>query len=121
RARLPPHRLSRHRRLWGRASRTRHVEPGCARRSSGWARRRRRTVRVGDRSQVRMSTLRFTPSQEAAISDVENTLQLIACAGSGKTQVLAERIARILAQPDVRPANVIAFTFTEKAAAELKE
>lgn len=68
-----------------------------------------------------MSDLTFTESQEAAIGDVENTLQLIACAGSGKTQVLAQRIARILAQPGVRPGNVIAFTFTEKAAAELKE
>lgn len=68
-----------------------------------------------------MSDLTFTPSQEAAIGDVDSTLQLIACAGSGKTQVLAQRIARILAQPGVRPGNVIAFTFTEKAAAELKE
>ncbi|GAA4195343.1 hypothetical protein GCM10022219_20190 [Microbacterium oryzae] len=68
-----------------------------------------------------MSTMTFTPSQQAAIDDVESTLQLIACAGSGKTQVLAQRIAKILAQPGVRPANVIAFTFTEKAAAELKE
>jgi DNA helicase-2/ATP-dependent DNA helicase PcrA len=68
-----------------------------------------------------MSSPRFTPSQQEAIDDTENTLQLIACAGSGKTQVLAQRIARILSQPGVRPANVIAFTFTEKAAAELKE
>ncbi|MHA7985049.1 ATP-dependent helicase [Rathayibacter sp. CAU 1779] len=68
-----------------------------------------------------MSVLQFTPSQQKAIDDVDSTLQLIACAGSGKTQVLAQRIARILAQPGVRPANVIAFTFTEKAAAELKE
>ncbi|WP_456286855.1 ATP-dependent helicase [Microbacterium sp. JZ70] len=68
-----------------------------------------------------MSTMKFTPHQQAAIDDVESTLQLIACAGSGKTQVLAQRIARILAQPGIRPANVIAFTFTEKAAAELKE
>lgn len=68
-----------------------------------------------------MSELTFTPSQAAAIEDVDTTLQLIACAGSGKTQVLAQRIARILAQPGVRPGNVVAFTFTEKAAAELKE
>jgi DNA helicase-2/ATP-dependent DNA helicase PcrA len=68
-----------------------------------------------------MSSLDFTVSQQEAIDDVENTLQLIACAGSGKTQVLAQRIARILSQPGIRPANVIAFTFTEKAAAELKE
>ena len=69
-----------------------------------------------------MSTaLSFTPAQQRAIEELVEPLQLIACAGSGKTEVLAQRIARILAQPGVRPANVIAFTFTEKAAAELKE
>ncbi len=63
----------------------------------------------------------YTEDQIAAINEIGSTLQLIACAGSGKTQVLAERIAHILAQPGIRPANVIAFTFTKKAAAELKE
>ena len=65
--------------------------------------------------------LGFTPNQQAAIDELSQPLQLIACAGSGKTEVLAQRIAKILSQPGVRPANVIAFTFTEKAAAELKE
>lgn len=66
-------------------------------------------------------TLTFTPAQKHAISELSHPLQLIACAGSGKTEVLAQRIANILGQPGVRPANVIAFTFTDKAAAELKE
>ena len=52
---------------------------------------------------------------------MDEPLQIIACAGSGKTQVISQRIAKILAQPGVEPRNVIAFTFTEKAAAELKE
>lgn len=65
--------------------------------------------------------LSFTSAQLDAIAEVGQPLQLIACAGSGKTEVLAQRIANILTQPGVRPANVIAFTFTEKAAAELKE
>ena len=67
------------------------------------------------------TALGFTPNQQAAIDELSQPLQLIACAGSGKTEVLAQRIANILSQPGVRPANVIAFTFTEKAAAELKE
>ena len=66
------------------------------------------------------TALGFTPNQQAAIDELSQPLQLIACAGSGKTEVLAQRIANILSQPGVRPANVIAFTFTEKAAAELK-
>lgn len=65
--------------------------------------------------------LKFTHAQQDAINEVGAPLQLIACAGSGKTEVLAQRIATILAQPGVTPANVIAFTFTDKAAAELKE
>lgn len=63
----------------------------------------------------------YTPAQAAAIACLDEPLQIIACAGSGKTQVISQRIAAILAQPGVKPRNVIAFTFTEKAAAELKE
>ena len=63
----------------------------------------------------------YTRAQADAIACLDRPLQIIACAGSGKTQVISQRIAKILAQPGVKPRNVIAFTFTEKAAAELKE
>ena len=63
----------------------------------------------------------YTPAQAEAIGCLDEPLQIIACAGSGKTQVISQRIASILSQPGVEPRNVIAFTFTEKAAAELKE
>src|SRR5438045_3621975 len=63
----------------------------------------------------------YTLSQAEAIACLDQPLQIIACAGSGKTQVISQRIAAILAQPGVKPRNVIAFTFTDKAAAELKE
>ena len=63
----------------------------------------------------------YTAAQAEAIACLDEPLQIIACAGSGKTQVISQRIASILAQPGVEPRNVIAFTFTEKAAAELKE
>lgn len=63
----------------------------------------------------------YTAAQAEAIACLGEPLQIIACAGSGKTQVISQRIAKILAQPGVEPRNVIAFTFTEKAAAELKE
>ena len=64
---------------------------------------------------------KYTPAQAEAIACLDEPLQIIACAGSGKTQVISQRTAAILAQPDVEPRNIIAFTFTEKAAAELKE
>ena len=66
-------------------------------------------------------TTAYTAAQQQAIDCLDEPLQIIACAGSGKTQVISQRIAAILAQPGVEPRNVIAFTFTEKAAAELKD
>src|SRR3954465_14278782 len=63
----------------------------------------------------------YTATQVEAIGCLDEPLQIIACAGSGKTQVISQRIAAILAQSGVKSSNVIAFTFTEKAAAELKD
>ncbi|MCA2245655.1 ATP-dependent helicase [Mycobacterium sp. WUMAC-067] len=63
----------------------------------------------------------YTPTQQEAINCLDEPLQIIACAGSGKTQVISQRIANILRQPGVEPRNIVAFTFTEKAAAELKD
>lgn len=63
----------------------------------------------------------YTDAQAEAISCLDEPLQIIACAGSGKTQVISQRIASILGMPGVEPRNVVAFTFTEKAAAELKD
>jgi len=70
--------------------------------------------------------LKFTEDQQRAIGHVAGNLQLIACAGSGKTEVVAQRVVNLL-RPRKEggggcgPANIVAFTFTEKAAAELKE
>lgn len=55
-----------------------------------------------------------------AVSYRGGHLQIIAAAGSGKTEVVAQRTAELLAS-GVRPEGVVAFTFTERAAAELKE
>ena len=63
----------------------------------------------------------YTPAQAEAIACLDEPLQIIACAGSGKTQVISQRIASILSLPGVEPRNVVAFTFTEKAAAELQD
>jgi DNA helicase-2/ATP-dependent DNA helicase PcrA len=64
--------------------------------------------------------------RKAAIAQLEGHVQLIACAGSGKTEVVARRVVNLL-RPESEggggcvPANIIAFTFTEKAAGELKD
>jgi DNA helicase-2/ATP-dependent DNA helicase PcrA len=64
--------------------------------------------------------MKYTLSQQEAIETIDQNLQIIACAGSGKTQVISARIVEILAQ-GVAPGQIVAFTFTEKAAGELKD
>ncbi|MDZ7289680.1 MAG: ATP-dependent helicase [candidate division KSB1 bacterium] len=66
----------------------------------------------------------YTPRQRDAISTTDQNLQIIACAGSGKTQIISARIVEILKRKKaegIKPANIVAFTFTEKAAGELKD
>ena len=51
---------------------------------------------------------------------LNKNLQIIACAGSGKTEFVSTRIAYIIAKGIAMPENIVAFTFTERAAEELK-
>ncbi len=51
---------------------------------------------------------------------LSGNLQIIACAGSGKTEFVSERIAFQIAKGIAKPEQIVAFTFTEKAAEELK-
>ena len=63
----------------------------------------------------------LTEEQTRAIAYRGGHLQIIACAGSGKTEVIARRLASLLSSNEASPRNIVAFTFTEKAAAELKD
>lgn len=65
--------------------------------------------------------MQLTVNQQAAINTVNRHLRIVACAGSGKTEVISRRIVKILQQPGVEPRHIVAFTFTEKAAEELKQ
>ncbi len=59
--------------------------------------------------------------QRKAIEHNEGSILVIAGAGTGKTRVITERIARILSEKRCRNDQVLALTFTEKAAAEMEE
>lgn len=75
---------------------------------------------ISPQEQFQKAYQKLNQNQRAAVDTTEGPVMVIAGPGTGKTMVLTARIAKILETTDVKPYNILALTFTESAAAQMR-
>lgn len=74
-----------------------------------------------DKKAYEQAFARLNPSQKEAIETIDGPVMVIAGPGTGKTEILALRIANILLRTDARAENILALTFTDAGAYNMRE
>lgn len=69
-----------------------------------------------------MLTQNLSQKQIEAVTAIDDDVEIIACAGAGKTGVVTRRIINILkTKPEISPENIVAFTFTKKSCGRVEK
>ncbi|GAC1370015.1 MAG: DNA helicase PcrA [Pseudarthrobacter sp.] len=104
---------------------TGHQRADSAQRTGGWASQQPRGEGNEDQPHHRPNAAELlqglNPQQEEAVKHAGSALLIVAGAGSGKTRVLSNRIAYLIATHRAHYGEILAITFTNKAAAEMRE
>ncbi len=79
------------------------------------------TLMIQSKKALLQAMAELNPRQKQAVEQIDGPMMVLAGPGTGKTQVLTLRIAYILQETDIKPANILGLTYTDTAAVTMRE